>query len=60
MIRDPKNNQGVLFKLKKNLQREIFQIVVLNYAQQIQREDCLFVRSPEGEGFVPKDVLRNL
>ena len=36
----------------------LFQIVVVNYAQSIQREDCLLVRSLEGEGFVPKDVLK--
>jgi len=45
---------------RKELKAKENTIVVVNYAQPIQREDCLFVRSPEGEGFVPKDVLRNL
>lgn len=43
---------------RKELKAKENTIVVVNYAQPIQREDCLFVRSLDGEGFVPKDVIK--
>jgi hypothetical protein len=36
------------------------QIVVVNFASPINREDSLFVRSLDGEGFVPKNSIRSI
>jgi len=43
---------------RKELKAKENTIVMVNYAQPIQRDDCLFVRSLDGEGFVPKDVIK--
>ncbi|CAG5096060.1 Oidioi.mRNA.OKI2018_I69.XSR.g14459.t2.cds [Oikopleura dioica] len=45
---------------RKELKAKENTIVVVNFASPINREDSLFVRSLDGEGFVPKNSIRSL
>lgn len=45
---------------RKELKAKENTIVVVNFASPINREDSLFVRSLDGEGFVPKNSIRSI